>query len=324
MRVPGAVVEAATTAKISEPASPGLGHTRAVKKGNATAADFGPGREVVRLVHRGGWSDTFEAVIDSDPALRVAIKVASSVGREDFVERWIESARRVAATLDHEVIVRVLHARHENEWLVAERAFIEGVDVATALAHVEPPGTSVACAIARALASAAVAAKAAGIVAGHITPSHVLVARDGSVSLLHAGAPIDTGPRDPDRSAAADLETAYAPPERFAAAPLASEADAFGVAAVLFGLLRGAPAIPQGHRLGRILERRGGVAIDPDRPIEGVDPSLEPTLRAALSADPVARPDARALLDRVSPLAGDTSEVAIWARMVLGSAALAR
>ncbi len=106
--------------------------------------------------------------------------------------------------------------------------------------------------------------------------------------------------------------------------PVQNEADVFGVASVLFGLLRGAPAIPAGHRLGRILERRGGVAIDPERPIDGVDPSLEPLLRAALSADPRARPDARALLERVAPLAGDTTEVAIWARMVLGSAALAR
>jgi hypothetical protein len=275
----------------------------------------------VRFIHRGPWSDTVEArSLSGDVS---AVKVAEAGGElAPGVERWAEAATSVAAALTHPCILTYRSVDVADGWLSAERAYVEGVDVGTAVSTVGNASIEVAAAVSRRVAEAALAAHAAGLVAGRLSPSHVLVGRDGTTHVLSVALPEVTAFAHRIEGRQADREVAYAPPERFAGGVADARADAFGVASVFLLLASGRPVIPQGHRLARVLARRGATLLGEGTPAPVSDPRLAELIGAAMSADPLQRPDLASLVSALAARAAEEGEVAGFARAVVGEAAL--
>jgi hypothetical protein len=207
-------------------------------------------------------------------------------------------------------------------WLSAEREYVEGVDVGTAVTSTGPAPLEVAAEITRAVVAGIRAVHGAGFVAGRASPSHVLVGRDGRTLLLHAGLP-DVGAHSPrDRANQVDREVAFAPPERFAGSANDARSDVFSAASLMLLLVAGRPVIPRGHRLARVLARRGVHVVPDGEALPDVDGALGAILSLALRAEPEARPGIDALEEALASRAASADEVAGWTRAVLGNAAL--
>jgi serine/threonine-protein kinase len=278
-------------------------------------------RTPVRFIHRGGWSDTVEArSLGGDVS---AVKVAEAGGElAPGVERWAEAARRVADAVSHPCVLTYRSVDVVDGWLSAERSYVEGVDAGTAISTLGSAPLEVAAAVSRRAAEAALAAHAAGLVAGRLTPSHVLVGRDGATHVLSVGLPEVSAFAHRMEGRQADREVAYAPPERFAGGVADARADAFGVASIFLWLATGHPVIPEGHRLARVLARRGATLVGEGAPAPVPDPQLAELLGRAMSVEPARRPDVTTLASALASRAAEEAEVAGFARAVVGEAAL--
>lgn len=280
-------------------------------------------RTPVRFIHRGAWSDTVEAHALDDAERVSAIKVAEAGGElETLTEAWARAAVEVAETVSHPCISTYRSVQVVDGFLSAEREYVQGVDVATAIRTGGPAPGAVAVGIAHAAAEGVAAVHAAGFVAGRVSPSHVLVGRDGRVRVLHAVTPEGAGHVNRERAANVDREVAFASPERFAGAAVTRASDVFSVAAVLHLLAVGRPGIPIEHRLGRVLARRGAVLLRSDTPVTGLPPEITATVSAALGGDAEHRPSIEELQSALASAAASTDEIATWTRTVLGAAAL--
>ncbi len=80
--------------------------------------------------------------------------------------------------------------------------------------------------------------------------------------------------------------------------------------------------VPEGHRLARVLARRGGTLLPRGAPAPVDDPSLAAALGSAMSAEPEGRPDAATLCSTIAAHAASDEEIAGFARSVVGEAAL--
>jgi len=275
----------------------------------------------VRFIHRGAWSDTVEArSVGGDVS---AVKVAEAGGDlADAIARWAEAARSVAESVHHPNVATHRSAHVAEGWLSAERVYVEGVDVGTAIASTGPSRVEIAAGVTRAVARGVGAVHAAGFVAGRLTPSHVLVGRDGGVHLLHAGLPEITGHADRERAGTGDREVPFAPPERFAGGALHPHGDIFGIASTFLLMCTGKPVIPSAHRLARVLSRRGAIVISDGEPPPGLEGALADVMTRALAAEPEARPDLDTLSALLATVAASPEEIAGWTRAVVGDAAL--
>lgn len=282
-------------------------------------------RTPVRFIHRGAWSDTVEARTLGDRGEVSAIKVAEAGGDlEAFVNTWAGAANAVAEGVSHPSISTYRNVQVVDGFLSAEREYVQGVDVATAVRTTGPARSAVAIGVADAVAGGVAAMHAAGLVAGRVSPSHVLVGRDGRVSVLHAGTPEGAGHVTRDRANNVDREVAFASPERFAGGTVTRASDVFSVAAVLHLLAVGHPGIPIEHRLGRILARRGAVLLGPDAQVAGLPQELTAIASAALRGAAGDRPSIDELHTALSAAAASVDEVATWTRSVVGTAALGK
>ncbi len=251
------------------------------------------------------------------------MKVAEAGGELALqVERWADAARAVAAAVVHPAVVTYRSVDVVDGWLSAERAYIEGVDVAKAVATTGSASFRVAAAIGHAVADAALAAHGAGSIARRLSPSHVLLGRDGSIHVLSVGLPEVEAFAHRTEGRQADREVAHAPPERFAGGEIDARADTFGVASLVLLLANGRPVIPEGHRLARVLARRGGILAPAGAPAPVPDVALAPLLGEAIAAEPATRPALEALSAALRAHAASREEVAGFTRAVVGEAAL--
>jgi len=299
-----------------------LTHTRRL----VTSAFPGPiwaERTPVRFIHRGAWSDTVEARALGDAGKVSAIKVAEAGGGlEALTETWAQAAVEVAEAVSHRCISTYRSVQVVDGFLSAEREYVEGVDVATAIRTGGPAPGAVAVGIAHAAAGGVAAVHAAGFVAGRVSPSHVLTGRDGRVHVLHAATPEGAGHVSRERAKNVDREVAFASPERFAGAVVTRASDVFSIAAVLHLLAVGRPGIPIEHRLGRVLARRGAVLLRPNTPVTGLPPEITTIVSAALGGNAEHRPSIDELHLALASAAASPHEIAAWTRTVLGAAAL--
>lgn len=277
----------------------------------------------MRFIHRGAWSDTVEAKALGDAPEVSAIKVAEAGGElEALAEGWAEAATDLASAVSHPNVSTYRGVQIVEGFLSAEREYVQGVDVATAVRASGPASIAVAVGIAKAVAEGVAAVHRSGRIAGRVSPSHVLVGRDGRVRLLHAGTPEGAGHVSRERAAQVDREVAFASPERFAGAPVTRACDVFSVAAVLHLLAVGRPGIPIEHRLGRVLARRGAVLLPSDAPVAGLPPELTDTASRALRGTAEPRPPIDELCAALTAAAATPDEIAAWTRTVVGAAAL--
>ncbi|TVT17407.1 protein kinase, partial [Amycolatopsis rhizosphaerae] len=136
------------------------------------------------------------------------------------------------------------------------------------------------------VAAALAAAHQVGVVHGGVTPHNVLYRQSGELTLADFGLALRRRfPRDPMHT------VEYAAPESLREDTLSVTSDLYGLGAVVFAALTGAPPFP--HRTGqqpgeRILQ----VLRDPVPPLDvpGIPPGLSEVVGRLLAKDPADRP----------------------------------
>jgi serine/threonine protein kinase len=277
-------------------------------------AQFGP-YELVRRLGVGGTAETFEAIRRGagDFTQRVCLKVALPFYRDDdeFI-RLFQREAMLAAKLRHRNIVgvidfgeiggrayialelidgidlRTLLDTHEGTRLDPELVVLLGLELAAALvhAHSPPPGSGFE-----------------GLVHRDISPSNILISRQGEVMLSDFGVAKDSA--DVRRkSSAAKGKFPYMSPEQLRAEPVDGRSDLFAVGVVLFEALAGVRPYEGANDPTTIMQILNGDHADlaewaPDAP-----PKLRGVIERLIDPDPEKRVQTAAdLIEELAELA---------------------
>lgn len=181
-------------------------------------------------------------VRDTATGRRFVLKIydKSLVRDSDFAARVRRDAQ-LASGLLHPNVVRVFGA---TEWLgdlVVVRDYVEGASLAEVLASKGRLGTTETLSVALAATLALERARNIGLTHDAVSPTNLLVARDGSVKLADLGV-AKPRPIEPSisKTGVAVRSPAYLPPEYFELrASLDTRSDLFSLGAVLYQCLSG-------------------------------------------------------------------------------------
>lgn len=294
------------------------------------------GYQIERRLGRGGMAEVFLGREVGGPRAgspvavkRLLLAVARDPAQAALFAREAALARRLA----HPGIVQVLASGAEDgrAYLVTEH--VDGCDLARLLAACNARGIRLpvdfACYAARCVAEALAAAHAArgddgaplGIVHCDVSPSNVFVSRAGEVKLGDFGVARLAGD---GAGRAAYGKVRYLAPELLRGEPVTPAVDVFGLGAVLFELLAGAPAFPGADAAAVTRDLLSGPRRPPSALRPEVPPAVDAVVAAALAADPAARPPGAAAI--AAELAGLYDErvgtplaIAALVRGVLGA-----
>ncbi|MBK8482713.1 MAG: serine/threonine protein kinase [Proteobacteria bacterium] len=217
----------------------------------------------------------------------------------EFVARFISEAR-IARTLDHPNIVRVLDYGElgSEHYLVME--FVDGADLAALLAAAaqretplpRPAALLIAVAMAQGLGAAhrrSVEGRPAPVVHRDVSPQNVLVARDGSVKVTDFGIAQAAEKAVRTRSGVVIGRCRYMSPEQARGAVVDARSDVFSAAVVLFEMLAGRPLFA-GSSAEQILRQVAGAPIpQPREALPDCPPALLAILSQALERHPEQR-----------------------------------
>jgi tRNA A-37 threonylcarbamoyl transferase component Bud32 len=258
--------------------------------------------ELVRRLARGGMGDVFEA---EDLVLhrRVAVKVYRSAAPEDRAR--FEAEVRLLAGLSHPGLVRVFDAgEHDGDAFVVLE-LVEGPTLRAAIADrgALPPGE--VAAVGAALADALACVHDNGIVHRDVTPSNVLLDREGRPRLADFGIARLLDTSRITATATTIGTAAYMAPEQVQGASVTPAADIYAMGLVLLEALTATRAF-QGSSHEVAVAR---LVRDPEIPHDL--PGAWRDLVAAMTArDADARPPAHEVgrrLERVRHAVGDAT-----------------
>jgi serine/threonine protein kinase/tetratricopeptide (TPR) repeat protein len=225
---------------------------------------------LLRAIATGQRGQVFAALRPVEIERFCALKILNE-GTErqpDFVHGLRNEATRVVRRI-HGNLVQIYDVGLVDQRLFFVSELVEGTDLATLQAELQrrrqafPVDVAVFVAMEIAAALSYLRRLAARTGEGDplpngLTPRSVLLSQDGEVKLLHYGATMATLP----------ARDAFAPPERGAATPGAT--DAYLLGALLRSMLAGAPALTAPPALARLVER--ATAADPTaRPTDADD-----------------------------------------------------
>ena len=216
----------------------------------ASGTRLGP-YEVGQLVGYGGTGDVYEAE-DLRLKRRVAIKVLREARQASPAERrrFLEEARAVSA-LNHPNIVRIYELESEGEvdFIVMELLTGETLAGVIGAGRLSVDRT---LEFARQIAHALKAAHAIGIVHRDIKPGNIVITDDGTLKVLdfglakriHAADGTDGGEAGVVESHTSWVfgTASYMSPEQASGGPVDARSDIFSTGAVMYEMLRGAPA----------------------------------------------------------------------------------
>jgi serine/threonine protein kinase len=254
---------------------------------------------------RGGMAEVFLAQ-DEDAGRKVVVKriLPQFVDDSGFQLLFADEAR-LAVQLDHENIVRVIDVGLEHGDAFMALEWIDGVDIDTLITLLDRRGERAHVRVAAAIVLRVLAAlhyahhTMGGVIHRDVTPSNVLLARDGRVKLADFG--VARCVEHVHRTVTGVLvgKPGYTAPEQLGGANIDARADVYGAAALFYALLFGR-APDDGTRPYRVPE-----VSAPDLPVE-----LGAVIARALSIDPTDRPaSARAFADEIERTLGDASPV---------------
>ncbi|MCB9687261.1 MAG: serine/threonine protein kinase [Alphaproteobacteria bacterium] len=277
----------------------------------------------MELVGQGAFGDVYLAEQDSGSGFRrkVALKLLNQdAARIRDAGRRMRDEARILGRLAHRNIVTVLDlVQVDTRWAVV-MDYVPGADLERVLEALEVTGESVplpaALEVGAAVLDALDAAYATddgtgrplGVIHRDIKPSNVRLTPDGDLKVLDFGvARFSLDSREASTRAVGWIGTErYMSPERILKVGESSAGDVYAAAATVAELVLGrplgrTPAIADQHaeflRLG-LEEVRARLSLSTDDADRVID-----ALRAALDADPAARPTARALSDTFDALA---------------------
>jgi len=250
--------------------------------------------QLLELIGRGGMAEVWRAAWRIGSAVQVvALKrtLPEIAARRDLAGLFLDELQ-CAVRLRHPHIVRSFHAGEVQGQPLLAMEFLDGVDLRT-LMRTAPRALPmafaihVACAVADALAYIRSLrdeqGRALNMVHRDVSPSNVMICRDGSIKLLDFGIAKALGQRSYDVTRFVKGKWGYMAPEMIRSGRYDHRVDVYGVGAVLYELLA--------HRRLRtgIPERQRSPATAPVPP-STVNPAVPVRLDAivlrALADDP--------------------------------------
>jgi serine/threonine-protein kinase len=248
-------------------------------------------------------------------------------GEAQYERMFIEEAR-LHARLSHQNLVQVHELSSADGQYFVRLDFVDGADLATLGPPLpEPLALYVAEALALVLdyvhRATDDAGRPLGLVHRDVSPSNVLLSREGEVRLTDLGIAKATALRDTTRAGIRKGKYAYMSPEQVSGQPLTAASDQFGLGVTLAELLTGARPFDGATPLETMDRVRE--AVPPA--LDGIAPDVKAVVLRALSRDAAARfPTIEALRQSVagcrrarSPAAAP--DLAAWVRSKLEAGA---
>ncbi len=247
------------------------------------------------------WQGRHE-ILDID----VAVKVMKEVADPD---RFLKEAR-LAARVQHQHIVRVLHAGRERGRLFLVMELVDGANLKQVLAQQGPLPWPVAVALISQAARGLGAAHRAGIVHRDIKPSNLMVTVDGLVKVADLGLAREAiGDDDRTETGIIVGTPAYMAPEQARDSSAAdARADVYAMGATLFHLLAGEPPFKRSSQTSVLLAHLNEPAPDPRLFVKELPPALVALVGRMLAKDPRTRPvDGDAVAAELERISGDST-----------------
>jgi eukaryotic-like serine/threonine-protein kinase len=268
------------------------------------------------LLHRIGEGGMGEVWLARDTHLgrHLAIKMLCEDAADDAARRRLRFEARTVSALNHPHIVTVYDVGRDaggRDFIAME--LLDGEALSNRLARHEH-GIDLALEVGLAVASALVAAHAAGIVHRDVKPANVMLTRSGQVKLLdfgiakltHVSGSSAQAPTMalPATAAGTVVGTpAYMAPEQIEGREVDSRTDVFALGLLLFELACGRRAF-QAQNPAALL---GAILRDPAPPLarscRGCPPALSRLVADCLAKSPGARPTSAEVLQRLSECA---------------------
>jgi serine/threonine-protein kinase len=228
----------------------------------------------------------------------VAVKLLSGVdGDQSSIARFAREAR-AAARVRHPGVVMVYDAGTENGTPFIVMQHVAGRSLELILRNEGPLDEQRAVGIVRQVASALAAAHRAGIVHRDVKPANVMVADDGSATVLDFGvARVETAATLTHTNSVLGTP-AYMAPEQALGEPADARSDIYALGCVLYAALAGRPPF-EAAAPASILHQQ--VYENPDPPSlarSGVSPALDALVMHMLAKSPDGRPQSAALVAR--------------------------
>lgn len=274
--------------------------------------------EILGELGRGGMAVVYSGLAHGEAGFRkpvVVKRIHPHLTRDErFVKMLIREAK-LTVLLDHPNVAQVLELGREGDdyFIVLER--VDGADLSRLVESAARAGITIPPALAAHVAREVLAAlsyahgardgqgQPLGLVHRDVSPSNVLVGRDGRVKLTDFGVARAPATGEPSRKGITG-KLSYMSPEQARAKEVDARSDLYSVSLVLFELVTGQRAIrgDGDMALWQAACDGPGEALREARLPEGFRPVLE----RALHADPNERfADARALREALAPLADD-------------------
>ncbi|MBL4683019.1 MAG: protein kinase, partial [Nannocystaceae bacterium] len=274
------------------------------------------GYKIIRRLARGGMAELFLAATTNEPTTQVAIKRVHAHLRSDpgFDAMFVRETR-IAASLDHPNIVRVLGTGTLGDELYLVMELLRGLDARALLRRLSQRDTPmsygdairVVIGAAHGLAYAHdredADGKRLGIVHRDVSPSNLFVTESGEVKLVDFGIAKTTNATQITGVGVRKGKGAYMAPEQCMAGVVDRRTDVFALGAVLYELTTMTRAYDGDNELAVLHAITSRDVEPPSARVHGYPEALEAVVLTALQRDPDQRSsDATEMADALSEL----------------------
>ena len=237
---------------------------------------------------------------------KVALKILKR--REPWTSSVLAEAR-AAAALSHPNVCTVFGVDDSEGIVAIVMEYLIGQPLSRIIAEA-PAAAPRALALVRQIAAGLSAAHAAGVVHGDLKPANVFVTDEGVAKILDFGvarrlrvASCGDGTVSGDCDACATVvgTPAYMSPEQAEGAPASPPGDIFALGLTLFELLTGRQAFEGSNLLQVLAQVR---TADVEAFAREAPEQFKSLLRSTLGRDPIKRPTANEVLERLESLEG--------------------